>query len=150
MNSRDDEPSPFIPVRDLKMDPGAEDLLESPTMQPYLRLALAVTRKEKLRPALEEISALPLENRYVWRVASALKWAFTDFDAGSVAADRETLRPEDGQALAELLKMRPVQFCLFLEVLYGNEQMESIMSSAVAQVKKLRSKRVQEHETEHE
>lgn len=27
-------------------------------------------------PAIEELAALPLEKRYVWRVASALRWAF--------------------------------------------------------------------------
>jgi len=37
----------------------------------------------------------PLEKRYVWRVASALKWAFADFDTVTVEADRQTLSPED-------------------------------------------------------
>ncbi len=39
--------------------------------------------------------ALPLEKRYAWRVASALKWAFADFENLNVVADRRTLSQED-------------------------------------------------------
>ena len=40
---------------------------------------------------LKEVAALPLEKRYVWRVASTLKWAFADFDSMNMEADRQTL-----------------------------------------------------------
>ena len=66
-----------VPIRDLKTDPAAEDLLSSPSMQPYLKLAAAVMGNKLVRPALEEIAALPLEECYTWRVASALKWALS-------------------------------------------------------------------------
>jgi hypothetical protein len=44
---------------------------------------------------LEAIRNLPLEKRYVWRIASALKWAFADCDDMNVDADRRTMSVED-------------------------------------------------------
>jgi hypothetical protein len=41
---------------------------------------------------LEVVRQLPLEKRYVWRVASALKWGFADFDNVNVNADRKQCR----------------------------------------------------------
>jgi hypothetical protein len=120
-----------IPLRDLKTQPGSEDLLESPAMEPYLNLALAMMQHQDVGPATEEIAALPLENRYVWRVASALKWAFADFETLNVEVDRQTLSAEDRPRLLELLKHRPLQFCLFLSTLFGEKQMELLMISAI-------------------
>jgi hypothetical protein len=74
-------------------EPGAEDLLDSPEME--------------------------LEKRYVWRVASALKWAFADSESMNVEADRKTLSAGDLRRLLDLLKQRPLQFCLFLSALLG-------------------------------
>src|SRR5258708_36350306 len=74
---------------------------------------------------------LPLEERYVWRVASALKWAFADLETLNVEVDRETILKEDRKRLIELLKHRPLQFCLFLSALFGEKQMEALMVSAV-------------------
>ena len=37
--------------------------------------------------ALQVLRDLPLEKRYTWRVFSALKWAFADFDDESVRLD---------------------------------------------------------------
>jgi hypothetical protein len=68
-----------IPIKDLISEDGAHELATSPDTQPYL----------------DEIAALPLEKRYVWRVASALKWAFADLETVSVAVDRQTLSQED-------------------------------------------------------
>jgi hypothetical protein len=80
---------------------------------------------------LEALSALPLEKRYVWRVASALKWAFVDFDSLNVKADRETMSEEDRTQLVELLRHRPLQFCIFLSTLLGQKNMELMMLSAI-------------------
>jgi hypothetical protein len=30
------------------------------------------------------VAELPLEKRYVWRVASTLKWAFADYDSANI------------------------------------------------------------------
>jgi hypothetical protein len=86
---------------------------------------------QDLAPAVEELAALPLEKRYVWRITSALKWAFADLDTINVAADRQTLSPEDRKRLPELFKHRPLQFCLFLSALVGQKQMELLMISAI-------------------
>ena len=65
-------------------------------------------------------------------LASALKWGFADFDDLSAIADRETLPPEDLAKILDLLKLRPVQFCLFLQALVGPKQMKRIMIRAIA------------------
>jgi len=136
-----EQPIKRSPIRDLKIDPTAEDLMNSPAMQPYMNLALAVMGHKDVRPAIEEITALPLEKRYTWRVASALKWAFADFENLSVVADRRTLCQEDLDKLVDLVRIRPIQFCMFLAALFGEERMEKLISSSVEQVKTLRANR---------
>jgi hypothetical protein len=76
----DDDSIKQIPIGDLRTEPEAEDLLESAAMEPYLNLAMAVMGGKDTSPAIEGLAALALEKRYVWRVASALKWAFVDFE----------------------------------------------------------------------
>jgi hypothetical protein len=120
-----------VAIRDLKVDPTAEDLLESAAMEPYMNLAMAMMAGKDTGPAIEQLTALPLEKRYVWRVASALKWAFVDFDTVMVEADRQTISPEDRKKLVDLLKHRPLQFCMFLSALFGQKQMELLVLSAI-------------------
>src|SRR5580700_4416414 len=134
MAENDDDPIKQVPISELKVDPAAEDLLDSVAMQPYMKLALAVMGRKDVGSAIEEITALPLEKRYTWRVASALKWAFVDFENLNVVADRRTLCQEDLDRLVDLLRVRPLQFCLFLAALFGEERMEKLISSSVQQV----------------
>ncbi len=126
-----DDSTKHVPIRDLKMEPEAEDLLNSTAMEPYMNLAMAMMGGKDTGPAVEKLAALPLEKRYVWRVASALKWAFADFDTLTVEADRQTIPPEDRKQLLDLLQHRPLQFCLFLSALFGQKQMEILMVSAL-------------------
>jgi hypothetical protein len=128
-----------VAIKDLKTEPGSDELVRSPAMQPYIRLAVAAQRREGVRPALEAIAALPLDKRYVWRIASALKWAFADYDSFSVAADRETMKPEEREKVTELLKFRPAQFCRLLKVLLGESEMERMMLHAMAGAKEASS-----------
>jgi hypothetical protein len=114
MEQNSDDSAKQIPIRDLRVEPEAEELLESAAMEPYMNLAIAMMGGKDTGPAIEELAALPLEKRYVWRVASALKWAFADLETLNVEADCRTLSPEDRTRLVELLKHRPLQFCLFL------------------------------------
>jgi hypothetical protein len=65
---------------------------------------------------------------HLWRVASALKWGFADFDDLGVDADRQTLSLED---FMDLLKLRPIQFCIFLKALVGAEEMQRMMVEAI-------------------
>ncbi|HUQ94353.1 MAG TPA: hypothetical protein VM120_21915 [Bryobacteraceae bacterium] len=125
-----------VPIKDLKVEEGANELLRSANMKPYVKLAEAVVSGTDPAGALQVIADLPLEKRYVWRIASALKWGFADFDDLGVTADRETLRTEDSEKLADLLQHRPIQFCLFLKALFGEGQMERVMTQAVAVAKR--------------
>ena len=84
-----------------------------------------------LGPSLQETSELPIEKRYVWRLASALKWGFADFEDWNVMEDRKTLKQEDATKVMQLLRFRPIQFCMFLKALVGTEQMEPMMSQAM-------------------
>ena len=134
---QDDLSKKQLPVRDLKMEPSSKDLLESPTMQPYLNLMMATMQGQDTGPAMEELARLPLEKRYVWRVASALKWAFADLETMNVEADRRTLSGADQQRIKELLRHRPLQFCLFLSALLGEKEMEVLMVSAIRQSRQI-------------
>jgi hypothetical protein len=120
-----------IPIKDLRQEEGASDLATSPDMQPYLQCIMAAMQGTDVQPHLEALSKLPLEKRYVWRVASALKWGFADFDNVTVAADRDTLNPEDFAKVMDLLKLRPIQLCMFLKALVGAEEMQRMMLQAI-------------------
>jgi hypothetical protein len=128
--------NPQVPIEDLRTEQGADELTASLAMEPYLQYAVAVMQGGDVESALNAIAGLPLENRYVWRVASALKWGFADFDDFSVAADRDTLKPEDLTKLMDLLKVRPIQFCMFLTALVGPEAMKAMMINAIVTAEK--------------
>jgi hypothetical protein len=125
-----------IPIKDLISEDGAHELATSPDMQPYLRLIEAGMQDRDTTPHMEEIAAIPLEKRYVWRVASALKWAFADLETVSVNVDRETLSKEDLKKLTELLRLRSMQLCMFLKALLGQEAMERLIGEAIAAAKR--------------
>jgi len=88
-DQKDDPPIKRAPLKDLHIEPEAEALLESAAMEPYMDLAIAVMGGKDTGPAIEKLAELPLEERYVWRVASALKWAFADLETLSIEADRK-------------------------------------------------------------
>ncbi len=131
MDHDENNPLRDVPIADLSAEPEAASLLDTPAMQPYMDLAMAVMSGTDAGPATDAIKALPLEERYVWRVASALKWAFADLETLNVEVDRKTLSPEDQDRLMDLLKLRSLQFCLFLSALLGQEEMERQMNSAL-------------------
>lgn len=115
----------------LKVEEGAQELFDSPDMQPYVRLLEAVVLGGDVAPALGDISRIPLEKRYLWRVASALKAGFADFDTVNVDADRQTLPPADLAKVLDLLKLRPAQLCMLASHLVGPEEMRRIMERAI-------------------
>jgi len=116
----DDRESPVpVPVSTILVQQEAEELLRSPEAQSYRRLAEAVVAGRDTGPALREISLLPLEKRYLWRAVSALRWAFVDLEDLYIEADTETLPPEDLKKVVSLVRLRPMQFCLFLSALFG-------------------------------
>jgi hypothetical protein len=125
-----------IPIKDLRQEEGASELASSPDMEPYLDYVIASMQGGDLLPHLDVLSKLPLEKRYVWRVASAMKWGFADFDSVPVAADRATLNSEDFAKVIDLLKFRPIQFCIFLKELVGAEEMKKMMLKAIVLAQK--------------
>jgi hypothetical protein len=131
-----DKNSKSIPIKNLISEDGAQELATSPDMQPYLRLITAGLQDHDTTSHMDEIAAIPLEKRYVWRVASALKWAFADLETVSVNVDRETLSKEDLRRVIELLRLRPIQFCMFLRALVGEEAMERLMKDGIAAAKR--------------
>jgi hypothetical protein len=130
-----DQKFKVVELASIKMEDGAKELMSAPEIQPYLRYIEAAMAEKDLGPSLREIADLPLEKRYVWRVASALKWGFADFEDWSVAVDRKTLKPEDAEKVMRLLKLRPIQFCMFLKALVGAEEMERLMNQGIAVAK---------------
>jgi hypothetical protein len=133
----EDDNIKWTPIKDLHQEEGARELTESPDMEPYLNFAAALMQGKDPEPELEALRPLPIEKRYVWRVASALTWAFADCDDLSVEADKLTLTPEDFAKVRDLLKLRPIQFCLFLKALVGTEEMLRMMIEAIKVAKQL-------------
>ncbi len=126
-----------IPIKDILQEEGAHELASSPDMKPYLEFIRAVMQDHDPSPALEAIRQLPLERRYVWRTASALKWGLADCDDLSVEADKRTLKPEDFAKVMDLLKFRPMQLAIVLKALVGVEEMQRMMVEAIGAAKQV-------------
>jgi hypothetical protein len=133
----DDNDIHQIPIKNIVSEDGAHELATSPDMKPYLEFIKAVIQEHDPSPELEEIRRLPLEKRYIWRLASALKWGLADCESLSVQADKQTLTPEDFAKVTELLKFRPMQLALVLKILVGAEEMQQMMVQAIAVAKRL-------------
>jgi hypothetical protein len=125
-----------VPLNQIHFEEGVLDIVDSPAMEPYIQFHQRISRPgADVRSCLADIAKLPLHDRYVWRIASALKWGLGDYDSGSVAIDRDTLSPEDLAKFTELLVVRPYQFCRLLSVLFGADKMEQLMSQAIVDAK---------------
>ena len=131
-----DETPKEMQIKDLRQEDGASELASSPDMEPYLEYIMAAMKGADVQSHLDALSRLPLEKRYVWRVASALKWGFADFDSEAIIADRHTLNPEDSAKVVDLLKFRPIQFCMFLKALVGAKQMKRMMVQGILMAQK--------------
>jgi hypothetical protein len=133
----EDDPIKRIPINQLRQEEGAHELATSPDMETYLDFAMAVMRDADPTAELEAIRQLPLERRYVWRIASALKWGLADCDDLSVDADRQTLTPENFAKVIELLKFRPIQLAIVLRALVGTDEMQRMMIEAIGVAKEI-------------
>jgi hypothetical protein len=120
-----------LPINEIKTEPGAQELVRSERMKPYLALLKAQMGGQDTEPYLAALAALPLEERYVWRVISALKWAFCDLETECATADLHTLSEEDLKKVVEPLTLRATQFCLFVNALLGEDATERIMQQAL-------------------
>ena len=120
-----------LPISEIHSEDGAQELVRSEKMKPYLALMKAQIAGQDTEPYLAALAALPLEERYVWRVISALKWAFCDLDTENAIADVHTLSEDDLKKVLEPLSLRAIQFCLFVNALIGEDATERIMQHAV-------------------
>jgi len=118
MDSRDPE---SIPISSIRVEDGARELVRSEKMKPYLELLRAQIGGQDTAPFLEALAALPLEDRYAWRVTSALKWAFCDLETENLIVDLQTLSGADVKKLIEPLQTRTLQFSIFLLTMLGEE-----------------------------
>ena len=126
-----DEKITRLHISEIHSEAGAQDLVRSEKMKPYLALLKAQMGGQDTEPYLAALAALPLEERYVWRVISALKWAFCDLDTESAIADLHTLSEEDLKKVVEPLKLRTIQLCLFVNSLVGDAATERIVQHAL-------------------
>jgi hypothetical protein len=109
---------------------GAMELAESESMKPYMSLTIAMIQGRDVATALRGIASLPLEDRYVWRIASALKWALVDFNPGSLRADIKSLPPADLAKVRQLVRNRAMQFRLFLAELYSADEANRMLGES--------------------
>ena len=120
-----------LPISEIHYEDGARELVRSEKMEPYLALLKAQMSGQDTEPYLAALAALPLEERYVWRVISALKWAFCDLDTENAIADVRTLSEEALKKVVEPLSLRAIQLCLFVNALIGEDATERIMQHAL-------------------
>jgi hypothetical protein len=120
-----------LPISEINSEAGAQELVRSERMKPYLAFLKAQMSGQDTDPYLAALATLPLEERYVWRVISALKWAFCDLDTESAIADLHTLSEEDLKKVVEPLKLRTIQLCLFVNSLVGEDATERIVQHAL-------------------
>ncbi len=113
-----------IPIGGIRTDPTAEELVRSEAMKPYLELLKARIEGRDAEEEVAVLSALPLEERYVWRIVSALKWAFATWRTENLIADLQTLSAADLRKIVEPLEIRAIQFCMFLDTLLGEDALK--------------------------
>jgi len=109
-----------VPLRGIKIDPLAHELATSKDMRPYLDCVITAYRNNAvgLEAALHVIRDLPLEKRYTWRVFSALKWAFADFEDEYVALDLPHIPDATRLEMTKELELRLQQLRMLLQAFH--------------------------------
>ena len=85
----------WFPWKRPRLIPPLKTCSISPSMEPYVNLAMAVLSHEDPKAAAEVIAALPLKKRYTW-VASALKNALAQISKIGGHIHIATIAPGDG------------------------------------------------------
>jgi hypothetical protein len=109
-----------VPLRGIKVDPLAHELATSEGNRPYLDCVIKAYRNNAvgLEAALQVVRDLPLEKRYTWRVFSALKWAFADFDNEYVALDLPHIPEPTRSEMTKELELRFQQLQMLLQTFH--------------------------------
>jgi hypothetical protein len=107
-----------IPLNEIKTDPLAHELATSEETQPYLDCFKKAYSNDAagVDAALQVLRDLPLEKRYTWRVFSALKWAFADFDDEYVRLDLPHISETKRAEMTKELELRFQQLQILLRV----------------------------------
>jgi hypothetical protein len=125
-----EQPTKTILLAELRTEQGSRELVQSESMKPYLDILMAEMKGEDTSKDLAALAVVPLEQRYVWRVISALKWGLCDLETENVAADIATLSVQDLKIVAEPLALRAMQFSLFVKALVGETAAREIMHAS--------------------
>jgi hypothetical protein len=120
-----------VRVKDITIEDGAMEAANSSSMEPYLDYIQAKMTGRRQEEARRAIADLPLERRYLWRIASSLKQAFVDFDKASVRFDLTSMNAADFDYIVGLIERRPVQFAMLLRTIFGAEEMERMLLEAI-------------------
>jgi hypothetical protein len=109
-----------VPLKEIKVDPLAHELATSEGMRPYLDCLIKAYRKNGagLEDALQVVRDLPLGKRYTWRVFSALKWAFADFEDEYVALDLPHIPEPTRSEMTKELELRFQQLRMLLQTFH--------------------------------
>jgi hypothetical protein len=104
-------------LRGIKVDPLAHELATSEGTQLYLDCPIKAYCNDAVafEPALEVVRDLPLEKRYTWRVFSALKWAFADFEDEYIALDLPHITEPTRSEMTKELELRFQQFQILMQ-----------------------------------
>ena len=109
-----------VSLKDIKTGSLAHELATSEGTRPYLDCLIKAYRDNGvgLEAALEVIRDLPLEKRYIWRVFSALKWAFADFEDEYVALDLPHIPEPTRSEMTKELELRLQQLRMLLQTFH--------------------------------
>jgi hypothetical protein len=109
-----------VSLKDIKVDPLAHDLATSEGTRPYLDCVIKAygTNAVGLEAALEVVRDLPMEKRYTWRVFSALKWAFADFEDEYVKLDLPHISESTRSDMIKELELRFLQLQILLQAFH--------------------------------
>jgi hypothetical protein len=109
-----------VPLKDIKIDPLAEELSNSEEARPYVDYFTRSISGDAagVEAALQALRDLPLEKRYTWRVFSALKWAFADFESASVRLDLLSIPQPTRSEMTKELELRFQQLQMLLQAFH--------------------------------
>ena len=110
-----------VSPKDIRTDPLAHELATSEGTRPYLNCLIKAYRDNAvgLDAALQVVRDLPLEKRYTWRVFSALKWAFADFEDEYVALDLPHIPEPTRSEMTKELELRLHELRMLLETCHA-------------------------------
>ena len=109
-----------VPLRGIKVDPLAHELATSEGTRPYLNFVIKAYGNNAvgLEAALQVVRDLPLEKRYTWRVFSALRWAFADFEDEYIGLDLPHIPEPTRSEMTKELELRLHQLRMLLETFH--------------------------------